>query len=282
MTDAPLGEDEAPMVSESETSEVDPAPPVADAPPEPIADPPSEDDPVAESATDEAMDEGPIAPESYGASFSITPPPVPAEEEDIPPPPEAPEADAIAPSDAPADDEHEALDALAPTPEPEAETSEHETQDFGFVTDHYDEDEDEPRSRRGLIVVALLLLVGASAAAFYFFAPNSWKQQVGLAQVTTETPLELVLENYTREALPSGNQLLTLRGRVINPTDSEQDVPVLRAQLRDENGTVVHAWTIQPPKNSLDAGESASFNNVQTDVPPGGDDLVVTLDAPDA
>lgn len=239
---------------------------------------PAEEEPETEAAPG-SDDDG--SADGYGASFSITPPPVPEEETDIPPPPETPDVDVaedIA-DEFPPSDEDEPSFAVEPVEDSDVETAEHEPQDFGFVTDQYEEEE-EPKKRGGLILMALLLLVGASAAAFYFLAPASWKQQVGMAEVATESPLELVLENYAREGLPSGNELLTVRGRVINPTDQQQDVPVLRAQLRDELGAVVHDWTIQPPKASLAPGESASFNNVQTDVPPGGDDLVVTLDTP--
>ena len=39
-----------------------------------------------------------------------------------------------------------------------------------------------------------------------------------------------------RQQLDSGNELLTVTGRVINPTASEQDVPPIQAQLRDQDG----------------------------------------------
>jgi len=86
-----------------------------------------------------------------------------------------------------------------------------------------------------------------------------------------------------RQQLESGNELLTVSGRVINPTSSEQDVPPLQAQLRTKTGKVVYSWVIAPPAPSLAAGASAPFNSAEINVPPGGDELppegVEALDA---
>jgi hypothetical protein len=80
-----------------------------------------------------------------------------------------------------------------------------------------------------------------------------------------------------RQQLESGNELLTVTGRVINPTAKEQDVPPLKAQLKTRAGKVVYSWTIAPPARSLAPGASASFNSAEVNVPPGGDQLTITL-----
>ena len=80
-----------------------------------------------------------------------------------------------------------------------------------------------------------------------------------------------------RQRLESGNELLTVTGRVINPTGEAQDVPPLQAQLKDHAGKVVHSWTIQPPAQSLAPGASASFNSAEVNVPPGGEALTISL-----
>ena len=61
----------------------------------------------------------------------------------------------------------------------------------------------------------------------------------------------------------SGNQLLTVTGRVINPTESEQAVPPLHAQIRTRGGQVVYSWVIDPPARTLAPGASASFNSAE-------------------
>ncbi|MES2135888.1 MAG: MJ0042-type zinc finger domain-containing protein [Pseudomonadota bacterium] len=143
-------------------------------------------------------------------------------------------------------------------------------------------DEVEPRKRSRLLTILLILLVVAAlAAAFWFFAPLEWKARLGLAAAGA-SPLALVTTHMDRQRLESGNELLTVTGRIINPTAEEQDVPPLQAQLRSRAGKVVYSWTIQPPARSLPAGASASFNSAEVNVPPGGDELTITLGSPKA
>jgi predicted Zn finger-like uncharacterized protein len=143
-------------------------------------------------------------------------------------------------------------------------------------------DEFEP-SRRGplatIIIIALVII--AAAAAFWFFAPDDFKARLGIAAAGA-SPLALVTTHMDRQRLESGNELLTVTGRVINPTTKEQDVPPIQAQLKNRGGKVVYSWTIQPPARSLPAGASASFNSAEVNVPSGGDELTITLGEPAA
>jgi predicted Zn finger-like uncharacterized protein len=141
---------------------------------------------------------------------------------------------------------------------------------------------DEIERRRRSPIVAILLvvvIVAALAAAFYFWAPPEWKARVGFAGGTT-SQLALVTTHMDRQQLESGNELLTVTGRVINPTSAEQPVPPLQAQLRARGGKVVYSWTIAPPARTLAPGASASFNSAEVNVPPGGDELTITLGEP--
>ena len=138
-------------------------------------------------------------------------------------------------------------------------------------------DEEQPRRPRPVVAILLaMLLIAALAAAFWFLAPPQWKARLGLG-AGGASPLALVTTHMDRQKLESGNELLTVTGRVINPTASEQDVPPLQAQLRARGGKVVYSWTIAPPARSLPAGASASFNSAEVNVPPGGDELTITL-----
>ena len=139
------------------------------------------------------------------------------------------------------------------------------------------EDGEQPRRRRaGVTIMVLLILLIAAAAAFWFLAPPSMKAKLGLASAGA-TPLQLVTTHMDRQHLESGNDLLTLTGRVINPSAKEQAVPPIQAQLKNKSGQVVYSWTIQPPAPTLAAGSSASFNSAEVSVPPGGDELTITL-----
>jgi len=138
------------------------------------------------------------------------------------------------------------------------------------------DDGEEPR-RRWPLILGLLALIVAAAAAFWFLAPPEWKARAGIAQAGA-TPLQLMITTNDRQPLESGNELIAISGRVINPTDQEQNVPPIHAELRDkQTKAVVHRWTIAPPARVLAPRSSASFNSAEIDVPKGGDELTITL-----
>jgi predicted Zn finger-like uncharacterized protein len=138
-------------------------------------------------------------------------------------------------------------------------------------------DEVAPRKRSPVVpILWIILIVIALAAALWFLAPPELKARLGLAGVGT-SPLALVTTHMDRQRLASGNELLTVTGRVINPTGKEQDVPPLQAQLKTRTGRIVYSWTIAPPARTLAPGASASFNSAEVNVPPGGDELTITL-----
>jgi predicted Zn finger-like uncharacterized protein len=142
--------------------------------------------------------------------------------------------------------------------------------------------ETEPRRRSPLVAIVIVaLIVILAAGAFWFFAPPELKARLGLSAAGA-SPLSLVTTHMDLQQLESGNQLLTVTGRVINPTTSEQIVPPLQAQLLGRGGKVVYSWTIDPPARTLPAGASASFNSAEVNVPPGGSDLRITLGQPKA
>ena len=166
----------------------------------------------------------------------------------------------------------ELAQALAPAEAAEPVVAEEEFAAYAPIAD----DEERP-PRRWPLILGLLILVVAAAAAFWFFAPLEWKARAGLAQ-TGSTPLQLMITTSDRQALQSGNELVAISGRVINPTDREQPVPPIIAELRDKQSKrVVHRWTIPPPARALAPRTSASFNSAEVDVPTGGDELTVTL-----
>ena len=143
-------------------------------------------------------------------------------------------------------------------------------------------EEEAPRRRGPLLKILLIaLLLAALVAAFWFLAPPEYKARLGLGAGGI-SPLALVTTHMDRQRLESGNELLTVTGRVINPTSKEQSVPPLQAQLKSRAGQVVYSWTIAPPARSLPPGASASFNSAEVNVPPGGDELTITLGAPKA
>ena len=90
-------------------------------------------------------------------------------------------------------------------------------------------------------------------------------------------PLQIAPGTPERQKLASGNELVVVSGRVINPSAKVQSVPPIEAQLRDKSGKLLYSWTIAPPARSLPPGGTATFNSAEMDVPPSGLDSTVTL-----
>lgn len=135
----------------------------------------------------------------------------------------------------------------------------------------------EPKRRSPLLTALIIaMLIVALAAAFWFLAPPEWKERVGIASAAG-TPLQLMMTHSDRQKLESGNELLAVTGRVINPTEKSQPVPPIQAQLRTRTGQLVYSWTIAPPARTLPPGASATFNSAEVNVPAGGDELTITL-----
>jgi hypothetical protein len=130
-------------------------------------------------------------------------------------------------------------------------------------------------------MLVIFILVAAAAAAFWFLAPAEWRSRVGISE-SRQTPLQLMMTHSDRQALASGNELLAVSGRVINPTTKAQPVPPIQAELRSKTGDVVYRWTIAPPTPTLAPGASARFNSAEVNVPAGGEELTVSLGAPGA
>ena len=137
---------------------------------------------------------------------------------------------------------------------------------------------DEPASKLGRrlgIVAAIVVLVAALAAAAWFVAPREWMARAGLSEVSGDSPLKLMVTSQDRQKLASGNDLVSLSGRVINPTEQTLPIPPLQADLRDSAGKLVYSWRIAPPAPQLAPRASASFNAAELGVPPNATSLTL-------
>ena len=113
----------------------------------------------------------------------------------------------------------------------------------------------------------------AAVAALLVFGGPDLPARLGIGG-DQATPLMLqVTRKPERRLMESGNELLAVTGRVLNPTDYPQDVPDIRAELRDAQGRVVYGWTIQPTVRKLGPKAAAEFNSAEVDVPKGARDL---------
>ncbi|MGI8706129.1 MAG: zinc-ribbon domain-containing protein [Sphingomicrobium sp.] len=133
------------------------------------------------------------------------------------------------------------------------------------------------RQRNWLMAILIAIaFVTVIALALWLLAPDSLRQQVGFGAAAS-SPLQIAPGTPERQRLESGNELVVVSGRVINPSSSAQQVPAIEAQLRDSSGRLVHSWTIAPPARRLPPGGSATFNSAEMGVPASGLDSTVTL-----
>lgn len=136
-----------------------------------------------------------------------------------------------------------------------------------------------PRDRKRnwrMAAVIVILVVLAIVAALWFLAPDSIRQRIGFASASP-SPLQIAPGTPERQKLASGNELVMVSGRVINPSGKAQPVPPIQAELRDKGGRLLYSWTIAPPARTLAPGAAATFNSAEVNVPPSGLDSTVTL-----
>jgi predicted Zn finger-like uncharacterized protein len=185
----------------------------------------------------------------------------------LPPPPPAPaprrEASEVPPAAAP----RPTADVIGPPPTPE-------DADFDAFAH-------EPpfRARRNparmwtmLSIVAAAVMLSAVAAISWFGFPN-------LAAGAGASPFE-IKGSAQRQTLASGQDLLTVTGRITNLTDQAQRVPQIRAELRDAQDRAIYGWSISAPAPMLGARTSASFNSAEVNVPRGARKLHLSAGPP--
>jgi predicted Zn finger-like uncharacterized protein len=250
--------------------------------------PPAEEqaqEPVAEAEPSDAV-ETPLAtepveeqrPEDYATAHDHAEDLPPEEVEQVTAPYERDEPLAEEPTPSPIPPEADVVGLAEAAPSHRLEWVE-EDDDFSPFAPREPE---ETKSRSRIILAAVVVLViAAIVAGLWFLAPVEWRQRLGIAEAG-ETPLQLMMTHSDRTQLASGNEFLNISGRIINPTDEQQPVPPIHAQLHDGSGKVVYKWTIPPPTKTIPPGGSASFNSAELNIPPAAQELTVTLGEPKA
>ncbi|WP_229726705.1 FxLYD domain-containing protein [Sphingomonas alpina] len=125
------------------------------------------------------------------------------------------------------------------------------------------------------IAAGIAMLVGVGIL-LYSDAPGI-ASRLGFALTPAETPLTLVANKLDRRDLLSGSQLFAVSGKVVNPTDTRQSVPDIRAELRDAQGRLVYSWTIRPEATTLPPRGTVEFNSAKLDVPVNSKKLALSF-----
>lgn len=120
------------------------------------------------------------------------------------------------------------------------------------------------------LAAAVAMVAGIGVVQFYG-APgfaSGLMEKVGLPAQYVDIPLLIEVPRKTDRVMHStGREVFSFTGIVVNPTDAEQIVPDILAELRDAQGRAVYSWTIVPPRRKLGPRERLQFDNAQVDVP---------------
>ena len=184
--------------------------------------------------------------------------PAPAPAPPPPPPPPQPRRKPVALPETVAAPPPEPPAAAPPPAEPPPETDSYQT----FAHEPPFRPRRNPAKMLTLVAIAAFLLLSAAAAAVSWFGlPTLGKDGTPLVLDVTRKP--------ERRTMESGNELLAISGRMVNPTEQIQRVPQIRAELKDAQGRVVYDWSIAAPAERLQPGQAVTFNSAQVDVPRG-------------
>ncbi len=138
-----------------------------------------------------------------------------------------------------------------------------------------------PAKRWTLIAASAAVLMVAATAGLAYFGLPSWAEGLGLPGMAAEPDLVIELPpNQDHRELADGTIYFAASGVIINPTDREQRVPPILAELRDAQGTIVYSWTIKPPVRMLPPNEKVNFSEAKLDIPRRATQLTVSWALP--
>jgi len=180
---------------------------------------------------------------------------------------------------APATEPLTAPPAPEPAPWPEApspaEAAPAAAYDASYDEDTYVKPRRNPARLWTIVAILVALLLTGAVFAIQYYGLPQIGQRIGIP-VQSGDALGLT-GNAERRRLASGNELLEVRGEIVNRTDEVQRVPQIRAELKDEQDRVVYTWSIAPPVRELQARGTVTFNSANVDVPRGGRRLSLTF-----
>lgn len=141
------------------------------------------------------------------------------------------------------------------------------------------EEEKPGRRRRGpwlLLGLVVLVVILGGIAATLLMGPQQIATRLGIGEHRVPLGIAITREPDWR-MIAGGSQLFAVSGRIWNPTNVEQSVPDIRAELKDAQGKTVYSWTITRPVPRLAPGAAANFDGAAVDVPPASSNVSVSF-----
>ncbi|MEN2787757.1 zinc-ribbon domain-containing protein [Sphingomonas qilianensis] len=134
-----------------------------------------------------------------------------------------------------------------------------------------------PARRWTIVAIAAGIAMLIGFGALLFTRDTGIAARLGIAIAPAETPLKLINNPVERRNLANGSEMFAISGQIVNPTDTHQAVPDIRAELRDAQDRVVYGWTIRPEATALPPRGEVDFNSAKLDVPINARKLVLSF-----
>lgn len=133
-----------------------------------------------------------------------------------------------------------------------------------------------PVRRWTIAAVAAGVVMLAVAGGVFYSGGGAGGLAGDLFQASAQTPLRLLTKPVDRHDF-NGNEIFAISGTVLNPTDTRQPVPEIRADLRDAQKRIVFSWMIRPEATTLPPRGKVEFNSAKLDVPVNARELVLSF-----
>lgn len=145
-----------------------------------------------------------------------------------------------------------------------------------------------------LWLLPILVLIAILAIGAIFFGRQRVVLELPQAAALYEA-VDSVVGSFTRPPLGAGLEfsnikferrqadgatVIAIEGQVFNTTSEPQPVPMLKATLQDEAGRWLKDWTFSLGQETLESGETATFQTTTRDPPPTTQRLSVTFVEP--
>jgi predicted Zn finger-like uncharacterized protein len=121
-----------------------------------------------------------------------------------------------------------------------------------------------PAKRNTIIAIIFAVVMLGLLGGLVLAGPDDLGAQLGLTPQDGTSPLLLQqIGKVSLDTSANGNKLLTLSGRVINPTDEEQKIPPVLGEMRDAQNRTIYSWNIRVDKDRLPPKGSVEFNTAE-------------------
>ncbi len=135
----------------------------------------------------------------------------------------------------------------------------------------HDEEEEAPDPARAAMIAgygaafAVFVAVFALLLLFQGAIASAWPVSNGFYALLGYEPeipgMDLAFDSFrVRQEGEGEGKKITVTGKIVNPSEEEARIPLIRASLRDDHGAELEGWIIRAPAETLESGKDLSFS----------------------